>query len=105
MLLVAPAWGVPWLALPFWALAGVGMGLGFSSVSFLVLQQSAASEVGFNTSAAQMADQLTTATMIGLGGALLAMLAGPAVALPVLVAGLAALAVLGATLAGRTSPA
>jgi MFS family permease len=105
MLLVAPAWGLPWLALPFWVLAGVGMGLGFSSVSYLVLQQSKASEVGFHSSAAQMADQLTTATLIGLGGALLTLTAGPAVALPVLVAGLAALAVLGAALAGRTAPA
>jgi MFS family permease len=105
MLLVAPTWGVPWLALPFWVLAGVGMGLGFSSVSYLLLQQSAASEVGFHSSAAQMADQLTTAMLIGLGGALIALLAGPAVALPVLVAGLAALAVLGAVLAGRTAPA
>jgi MFS family permease len=105
MLLVAPAWGVPWLALPFWLLAGIGMGLGFSSVSYLLLQQSAASEVGFHSSAAQMADQLTTAVMIGLGGALLALLAGPAVALPVLVAGMAALAALGAVLAGRAAPA
>jgi hypothetical protein len=96
---------VPWLALPFWVLAGIGMGLGFSAVSYLLLQQSAASEVGFHSSAAQMADQLTTAMLIGLGGALIALLAGPAVALPVLVAGLAALAVLGAVLAGRAAPA
>jgi MFS family permease len=105
MLLVAPAWGVPWLALPFWVLAGVGMGLGFSSVSYLLLQQSDPTEVGFHSSAAQIADQLTTATMIGLGGALLALVAGPAVALPVLVAVLAGLAALGAGLAGRTAQA
>ncbi|WP_300009402.1 MFS transporter [Pseudonocardia sp.] len=105
MLLVAPTWGVAWLALPFWVLAGVGMGLGFSSVSYLLLQQSAPAEVGFHSSAAQIADQLTTATMIGLGGALLALLAGPAVALPVLVAVLAGLAGLGAVLAGRTGSA
>lgn len=103
LLLVAPAWGVAWLSVPFWALAGVGMGLGFSSVSFLLLQQSEPSAVGFHSSAAQIADQLMTATMIGLGGALLASLAGPAVALPVLVAALAGLAVLGAVLAGRTA--
>lgn len=103
LVLVAPVWGVAWLALPFWALAGVGMGLGFSSVSYLLLQQSAAAEVGFYSSAAQIADQLMTATMIGLGGALLALLAGPAVALPVLVAGLAGLAALGAVLARRTA--
>jgi hypothetical protein len=103
MLLVAPAWGVPWLALPFWVLAGLGMGLGFSSMSYLLLQQSRAGEVGFHSSAAQIADQLTTAAMIGTGGALLALLGTPAAALPVLVAVLTALAVLGTLIAGRTS--
>lgn len=103
MLLVAPAWGLPWLALPFWALAGVGMGLGFSSVSFLLLQKSEPEAVGFHSSAAQIADQLTTALMIGLGGALLALLLAPAVALAVLVAVLVGLAALGAVLAGRAA--
>jgi hypothetical protein len=103
MLLVAPAWGVPWLALPFWVLAGIGMGLGFSSVSFLLLKQSAGNEVGFNSSAAQIADQLTTAVMIGLGGALLARLGTPAAALPVLLAAVTAMAALGALLAGRAA--
>ncbi|WP_308282517.1 MFS transporter [Pseudonocardia nigra] len=101
MLLVAPAWGVPWLAAPFWVVAGVGMGLGFSSVSYLLLQQSAPSAVGFHSSAAQIADQLTVALMIGLGGALLALFTSPAVALPVLVAGMAGLALLGAAITGR----
>jgi MFS family permease len=103
MLLVAPAWGLPWLALPFWVVAGVGMGLGFSSMSYLLLQQSAAGEVGFHSSAAQIADQLTTAAMIGAGGALLALLGTPAGALPVLVLVLTAMAVLGTLVAGRTS--
>lgn len=95
MLLVAPAWGIPWLALPFWAIAGVGMGLGFSSVSFLLLQQSAPQETGFHTSAAQIADQLGTATLIGAGGAVLAMLGTPAAALPVLIVVLVALGLVG----------
>jgi MFS family permease len=101
MLLVAPAWGLPWLALPFWVIAGVGMGLGFSSVSFLLLKQSAGSEVGFNSSAAQIADQLMTALMIGSGGALLVLFGSPAIALPVLIMVLAAMAVLGVVLAAR----
>jgi MFS family permease len=101
MLLVAPAWGVPWLALVFWAVAGAGMGLGFSSVSYLLLQQSAADEVGFHSSAAQIADQLGTAAMIGVGGALLALLGPPAVALPVLVAGLTGVALVGVLTARR----
>ncbi|WP_433558056.1 MFS transporter [Pseudonocardia xinjiangensis] len=105
MLLVAPGWGVPWLALPFWVVAGLGMGIGFSSMSFLLLQQSGAGQVGFHSSAAQIADQLTTAAMIGAGGALLALLGTPAAALPVLVALLTALAVTGAVVAARTTPA
>jgi hypothetical protein len=103
MLLVAPAWGLPWLALPFWVVAGVGMGLGFSSVSFLLLKQSAGSEVGFNSSAAQISDQLMTALMIGSGGALLALFGSPAIALPVLIVVLAAMAVLGSVLAARAA--
>jgi MFS family permease len=103
LLLVAPTWGVAWLALPVWAMAGVGMGLCFPSVAFLLLCQSAPGEVGFHTSAAQMSDQLSTATMIGLGGALLAVLGAPSVALPVLLAVLAALGVLGALIAPRAA--
>ena len=105
MLLVTPSWGSPWLAIPFWLLAGIGMGLGFPSVSYLLLQQSAFRSVGFHSSAAQIADQLATAAMIGLGGALLALLACPAVALPVLIAVLTGLAAAGAALAGRTAVA
>ena len=74
LVFVAPSWGVPWLAMPLTMVCGAGMGLGFSSVSYLVLSQSAPGEVGFNTSAAQIADQLTVATMVGMGGALLVLL-------------------------------
>ena len=103
LLLVAGAWGTPWLALPLWGVAGIGMGLGYSAVSFLLLQQSGPGEVGFHSSAAQMSEQLTTATLIGAGGALLALLGSPAHALPVLLALLAGLGVLGATVASRTA--
>jgi hypothetical protein len=103
LLPVAAAWGTPWLALPLWGVAGIGMGLGYSSVSFLLLRQSGAREVGFHSSAAQMSEQLTTATLIGAGGALLALLGSPAHALPILLALLAALGVLGATVASRAT--
>ncbi len=103
--LVAPSWGQPWLAIPFAMVAGAGMGLAFSSVSYLLLSLSAPAAVGFNSSAAQIADQLTTATMIGLGGALLVLLATPATALPVLLLILAALPVTGVLIAGRTAAA
>ena len=103
LLLVAPFWGMPWLALPLWGVAGVGMGLGFSAVSFLLLQQADVGEVGFHSSAAQISDQLTTAALIGVGGALLALLRSPAVALPVLLAVLAGLGALGAAIAPRAA--
>jgi MFS family permease len=105
LVFVAPSWGVPWLAIPFAMLAGAGMGLGFSSVSYLLLSLSAPGAVGFNTSAAQIADQLTTATMIGLGGALLVLLATPATALPVLLLIVAALPATGVLIAGRAAAA
>ena len=101
LLAVAPAGGAAWLAVPAWAVAGVGMGLGYSAVSYLLLHHSAVHEVGAHTAATQVADQLTTATLVGLGGALLAVLATPAAALTVLLVPLAALAVLGALLAPR----
>jgi len=103
MLLVAPTWGIAWLAVPFWMIAGLGMGLGFSAVAYLLLGQSAAGQVGFNSAAAQMADQLSVATMVGAGGALLALLGAPAVALPVLLAAVVVLAVLGVAGAGRAA--
>ena len=99
--LVAPSWGVPWLALPIWACAGAGMGLVFPSVGFLLLRQSAPGEVGFHTSAAQMSDQLGTATMIGIGGALLALLGSPALAMPVLLGLLAVIGLTGVAVALR----
>ena len=102
LLVVAPSWGVAWWSLPTVGLAGVGMGLGFSALSFLLLQESAAGEVGFNSSSAQLADQLSQAIFVGLGGALLAVLAGPADALTVLVVVLVALAVAGAVISPRT---
>ena len=105
MLLVAPAWGVGWLAVPFWMVAGLGMGLGFSAVAYLVLAQSPAGTVGFNSAAAQMADQLSVATMVGAGGALLALLGAPAVALPVLIAIVVVLAAYGVATAGRAGAA
>ena len=102
LLLVAPEWGRPWLALPSVGLAGIGMGLGFSALSFLLLQESGPGEVGFNSSSTQLADQLSQATFVGLGGALLAVFAAPAGALTVLVVVLVALAAAGVVVGPRT---
>jgi MFS family permease len=101
---VAPSWGVAWLALPVWMLAGCGMGLVFPSISFLLLRQSEPGRVGFNTSAAQVCDQLGSATLIGVGGTLLAMLGSPSAALPVLFALLAGLGLTGILVAPRSAP-
>ena len=102
LLLVAPSWGLAWLALPAVGVAGIGMGLGFSALSFLVLQCSAPTEVGFNSSSAQLADQLSQAVFVGIGGALLALLATPAAALTVLMVVLTALTLCGAVISPRT---
>ncbi|MFR9804554.1 MFS transporter [Pseudonocardia sp. RS010] len=103
LLVVAPAWGVAWVALPLWLVAGVGMGLGFSSLAALLLAGSAGADVGYHSSAAQLADQLAQAAFVGLGGALLAVLVTPAVALPVLLVVLVVLALVGAAIAPRTA--
>jgi MFS family permease len=100
---VTAGWGAPWLALPSWTVAGLGMGVGFSAVSFLLLRHSAEGEVGAHSAAAQLADQLTTAALVGLGGALLALTPPPSTALTVLLVPVATLAVLGALLAPRTA--
>ena len=102
LVVVAPSWGMPWLALPAIGLAGTGMGLGYSSLSFLLLQCSGPTEVGFNSSSAQLADQLSQAVFVGIGGALLALLATPAAALTLLVCVLTALALCGAAISPRT---
>jgi MFS family permease len=101
LLAVTPAAGPAWVAVPAWTVAGVGMGLGYSAVSYLLLHHSQVHQVGSHTAAAQVADQLTTATLVGLGGALLAVLATTATALTVLLVPLVVLAVLGALLAPR----
>jgi MFS family permease len=101
---VAPSWGTPWLVLPVWVLAGCGMGLVFPSVSFLLLRLSEPGRVGFNTSAAQVCDQLGSATLVGLGGTLLAVLGSPPPALAVLFALLAVLGLTGILIAPRAAP-
>jgi MFS family permease len=102
LLPVASGQGPGWIAFPAWTVAGLGMGVGFSALSFLLLRHSPPRQVGANTAAAQLADQLTTATLVGSGGALLALLTTPAAALTALLVPVAALAALGALVAGRT---
>jgi MFS family permease len=58
-----------WAALGFWALAAVGMGLGMSSTSVLILRYSETGAEGRNSSALQVSDALGGALGIGLSGA------------------------------------
>jgi MFS family permease len=59
-----------------WAVAGLGMGLLYPSLSVLTLELSAPGEQGRNSSALQLGDSLAAATVLALTGAVLA--AGPA---------------------------
>jgi MFS family permease len=97
-----------WLVLPFWIIAGAGMGLGMPSVSVRLLELSPPADRGFNSAALQIWDMLLSAACIGFGGVLLitvASAAAPAPAVVTLNLLMAALALGGAALAGRTNPA
>ena len=103
LLVVAPPWGVAWLAVPLWGLAGLGMGLGFTSLSALLLLEAPAAEVGRSSSAAQLTDGLAQAVFVGLGGTLLAVTASTSGGLGLLLVVVTALASLGAALSPRTT--
>ncbi|MFI9081959.1 MFS transporter [Streptomyces sioyaensis] len=73
---------VAFKAVPVWlvglacALGGVGMGLGRSTLSALVLTGSAPGSRGSNTASAQLAESLGQVLSIGVGGAVIAALGG-----------------------------
>lgn len=92
----------PWMTMAAQAIAGLGMGLGMPSVLLLVMGHSAPENVGFNTSAAQILDGVSAATLIGVGGALTAAMALQPGYLALL-AGLVLLVALGALLAPRAA--
>ncbi|SBV28867.1 Major Facilitator Superfamily protein [Micromonospora krabiensis] len=88
-----------------WALAGLGMGLLYPSLSVLTLELSAPGEQGRSSSSLQLGDSLFAATVLALTGAVLAAGSAPG---PrdylVTLAVAAGLALLGATLAPRVTP-
>jgi MFS family permease len=100
-------WAPGWLAYPAWFVGGAGMGLGVSSISLLLFNQSPEAERGFNTSAVQLADMLTTILLVGVGGVLVNALgstARPSVPLFVFDALMCCVTVFGAIVpAGRTA--
>jgi MFS family permease len=105
MAVIAQPWAPVWLIFPIWIAGGLGMGLGMSSVSVLLLQYSPPAERGVNSAAMQLSDSTSVALCIGLGGALVA--ASTRGLLPINRAAgaldllMAAVAVVGLLLAGR----
>jgi len=101
-LAISPAVPVP-VAMAGWVVAGLGMGLVFPSLSVLTLELSPPARQGVNASALQLCDALFTAATLALGGSLFAALLAraPLVAYLSGFVATAALAVLGAVVAGR----
>jgi MFS family permease len=98
--LIGPDWGLAWLVLPFWLVAGASMGLAYPSISVLSLDYAAPRDRGFVSSALQVNDMTLSAITVGLGGVMLTTFASTAdptaavVPMNLLMAGLALLGAL-----------
>jgi MFS family permease len=68
----------PFMAALGWLVAGLGMGLGITSLSVLVLELSPIEEQGANAAALQVSDALGSIVLIGAAGAIFAGLHTPA---------------------------
>jgi MFS family permease len=62
-----------WVALPTWAITGLGMGLSYSPISLFVIRKARPGAEGAATSGLTLADTLGTALGAGLAGAFVAM--------------------------------
>ncbi len=62
-----------WIVLPFFGIAGLGMGLAYSQFAIIVLRDAPRAAQGSATSAVTLADALGTALGTGIAGALIAM--------------------------------
>lgn len=89
-----------------WSLTGLGMGTVFPTLSVLVLEYSERDEQGANSSALQLSDSLSTATVLAIGGSLFAAIEPRSTVTAYLVAfGVPALlALLGVQAGRRTTP-
>lgn len=101
--------GVPGMLMYLaWALAGIGAGLAISSCGVLVLAFTSDERRGADTAALQVADVVLSAITTGVAGVLLAAAArgvlGYTVAFVAFDAGMAVLAAVGVTVAGRAGP-
>ena len=104
LLLVAPTWGLAWLALPAVGRRRDRDGARASRRCPSCCCSDSASHGGRASTPPRrsLADQLSQAVFVGLGGALLALISTPAVALTVLVGVLAVLTVCGVAISPRT---
>ncbi|WP_225234860.1 MFS transporter [Klenkia terrae] len=97
-----------WATYVTWAVAGLGMGLGMSSLGVLLLEQSPEHRRGADSAALQIADVTGSALCIGGVGVLLAAASAGAVPLTAAVlagvAGCTAVAAVGCVVAGRSRP-
>jgi len=108
MALVGADWGLAWLVLPFWLVAGAAMGLSYPSISVLGLDYAAPRDRGFTSSALQVNDMTFAAIAVGLGGVMLATFAStehPSAAIVPLNLLLAGLALVGAAVFRPARPA
>ncbi|OZM74032.1 MFS transporter [Amycolatopsis antarctica] len=101
---VSQPWCPPWVAFAASAVGGAGMGLAMPAISLLLLRFSPVAERGFNTSALQLGDWVSSAITVGLGGVLLGLLgsaAAPSSAVAVLATAMVLVAAIGSLLTRR----
>jgi MFS family permease len=98
-----------WLAIVSWTIAGLGIGMAYSSISLTVLRHAPAGSEGATASSMQLSDVLGTALGAGIGAVAVAVavaaLAGPGPGVAVVDALAIASALSGAAIAGRLQPA
>jgi MFS family permease len=98
----------PWLAIPTFGLAGLGMGLAYSPLTLIVLRDAPVGEQGSASSALSLMDSLGTALGTGAVGAIVAAsVRGTGEPVAGLVVGFAvaiAVGVVGLVLTGRLTP-
>ncbi|WP_455432978.1 MFS transporter [Streptosporangium soli] len=93
-----------WIAIPAWTVAGLGMGVGITSVNVTAMRQSPNEQQGANSAALQVMDTLGSSLMIGFGGALINVIGHDDIAtgFTLIVALMAVISVFGVLIAGRS---
>jgi MFS family permease len=94
-----------WLCVPAWGIAGLGIGMAYSSISLVVLRHAAAGSEGSTAASMQLADILGNALGTGIGAvtvaAAVASLGGPALGVAITDALAAIVAIVGVFIASR----